>query len=230
MSFAAAFPDADPSGSRLEHPELFDGDSWVLPFRCYLARLGRANVLVDTGVGASSEFLPEGQGLLRERVDRDSIDLVVLTHLHVDHIGWAVTGGEPYFRRARYVVSAADYAFFEDRLTELAGAGVLELATGETEVAPGVRLLPTPGHTPGHMSVLLGESTLVLGDVAVHPAQLATPSLRYVHDHDPELAGRTRLELLERLAADETVVAPGHFPSPFGRVRRAGDGFGYEPV
>jgi glyoxylase-like metal-dependent hydrolase (beta-lactamase superfamily II) len=230
MTFTAAFPNADLAHTRLEHPELFDGDDWVLPFRCYLARLGDANVLVDTGVGESSEFLPSGQRLLRERVDRDSIDLVVLTHLHVDHIGWAVRDGEPYFRRARYVASAADFAFFEDRLAEPADAGRLELVVGETEIAPDVRLLPTPGHTPGHMSVLLGESTLVLGDVAVHPSQLATPSLHYVHEHDPELAARTRLELFEWLAAEETVVAAGHFPLPFGRVREAGWGFRYEPV
>jgi glyoxylase-like metal-dependent hydrolase (beta-lactamase superfamily II) len=228
-AFADAFPNGDGDRTRLEWPELFAGQAWQLPFRAYLARLRDKIILVDTGVGPPSDFLPSAQGLLPRAVDRDLVDLVVLTHLHIDHIGWALAGEQPYFRRARYVVAAADYEFFGDRLGAIAESGVLRVVAGECEVAPGLRFLSTPGHTPGHMSVLIDESTLILGDVAVHPLQLARPSSPYAHEADPELAAATRRSLLEHLADSQTVVAAGHFPSPFGRVRRAECGYRYEP-
>jgi N-acyl homoserine lactone hydrolase len=154
-AFADAFPNGDGDRTRLEWPELFAGQAWQLPFRAYLARLRDKIILVDTGVGPPSDFLPSAQGLLPRAVDRDLVDLVVLTHLHIDHIGWALAGEQPYFRRARYVVAAADYEFFGDRLGAIAESGVLRIVAGECEVAPGLRFLSTPGHTPGHQSLLV---------------------------------------------------------------------------
>jgi glyoxylase-like metal-dependent hydrolase (beta-lactamase superfamily II) len=228
-TFGEAFPDVDCMRARAAWPELFDGQEWVLPFRAYRTRAAGATVLVDTGIGPSNDFLPGAQGLLPLAVDRDSVDVVVLTHLHVDHIGWATVEGEPYFRYARYVVAAEECEAFGDRVGVLDGHGVLAVVDGECEVAPGVRLLPTPGHTPGHVSVLIDDSTLVLGDVAVHPCQFLDPDARYAYEVDSEVAARTRRKLLERVAGARTVVAAGHFPSPFGRVRRAANGFRYEP-
>jgi glyoxylase-like metal-dependent hydrolase (beta-lactamase superfamily II) len=103
------------------------------------------------------------------------------------------------------------------------------LIAGELEVAAGVRLVPTPGHTPGHASVFIeseGEELVVLGDVVVHELQLADPDLVYVSDHDPRLSAVTRKQVLGRLADRGTDVIVGHFHGP-GRFSRSGAGFSW---
>jgi glyoxylase-like metal-dependent hydrolase (beta-lactamase superfamily II) len=101
-----------------------------------------------------------------------------------------------------------------DRVEPLRDAGSVVLVDGEVEVAAGVRLVPTPGHTPGHASVFIeseGEELVVLGDVVVHELQLADPDLVYVSDHDPELSASTRKHVLGQLADRGTGVIVGHF-------------------
>jgi glyoxylase-like metal-dependent hydrolase (beta-lactamase superfamily II) len=163
----------------------------------------------------------------------------VHTHLHVDHVGW-----DGSFPNARYVVSAAEWSYFmteeslaqrphlRDRVEPLRTAGSVDLVEGELEVATGVRLVPTPGHTPGHTSIFIeseGEQLVVLGDVAVHELQLADPDLAYVSEHDPELAATTRRELAGRLADEGAHVIVGHFHG-LGRFSRQGDGFRWASV
>ena len=172
-------------------------------------------------------------------VEPDAVDLVVHTHLHVDHVGWSGA-----FPNARYVVHEDDWAFFmtEESLAErphlrekvapLQADGRIELVAGETEVAPGVRVLSTPGHTPGHMSVRVesgGDALVVLGDVVVHQVQVADPSLQYVSDADHELAVATRRRVLAQLAEEAVPVVAGHFPDA-GRFVREGDGFAWAPT
>jgi glyoxylase-like metal-dependent hydrolase (beta-lactamase superfamily II) len=236
-NFAESFPGADESTVRGRYPELFAGSRWVLPFRAFLVATPDATVLVDAGVGAPSNFLPDAQGLLPEQLDREAVDIVVLTHLHVDHVGWTVDdAGRPFFPRARFVVCERDWSWAEPRevfpvkLAPLRDAGVLELVEASaTEVVPGVSVFPTPGHTPGHMSVRT-DGTVILGDVAVHPAQVEDPDLAYVFDEDSAHAGRTRRALLAELADSGVTVAAGHFPgSGLGTVERAGGGFAWRP-
>jgi glyoxylase-like metal-dependent hydrolase (beta-lactamase superfamily II) len=103
------------------------------------------------------------------------------------------------------------------------------LVDGELEVASGVRLVPTPGHTPGHSSVFIdseGGELVVLGDVVVHELQLADPDLVYFSDHDPELSAATRKHVLGQLADRGTDAIVGHFHGP-GRFSRKGEGFGW---
>jgi len=103
---------------------------------------------------------------------------------------------------------------------------------GELELAAGVRLVPTPGHTPGHASVFIeseGEELVVLGDVAVHELQLADPDLVYVSEHDPELSAATRKQVLGQLADRGTDVIAGHFHGP-GRFSQQGEGFSWSSL
>ena len=120
---------------------------------------------------------------------------------------------------------------FEEKLAPLERAGVLELIEpNETEIAPGIVMFPSPGHTPGHMSVRVPSDeseAVILGDVVVHPLQLHDPNLAYVYEVDAAVAARTRLSLLEELAAEEVVVAAGHLPRGLGRVLRDGNAFGW---
>ena len=123
-TFEEAFPNASDEieavARRRDH-ELFDGDRWLLPFCAFLVRSRAQTVLVDAGVGpAPGEVLPERQGWLptelrRAGVAPDDVDVVILTHLHVDHVGWAAVDGAPSFASARSAVSDADWRFAATR-------------------------------------------------------------------------------------------------------------------
>jgi glyoxylase-like metal-dependent hydrolase (beta-lactamase superfamily II) len=251
--FTDAFPTASPrlvNEGRMRYPELFLGAQWILPFRAFLVRSPQSNILVDAGIGPPpSPFLPAAQGWLPGEIDAvgvssADVDVVVLTHLHVDHVGWCARDGVPFFRRARYIATAADWQFFSaraasrdvfrDRLAPLERSGVLTLASADDAVLePALTLHATPGHTPGHISVLArgdAAEAVILGDVAVHPLQLLEPDLRYAHEEDADLAGQTRRALLETLADTEAVVAAGHFPGGLGHIARTRSGFDWAPL
>ena len=214
-------------------------EEWWLPIQAVLIRSPEGVVLVDTGLGPQPrEFMPDTESRLLHQLEPEAVDLVVHTHLHVDHVGW-----DGVFPRARYVAHRDDWAFFMApwqlrirphlrRLEPLQEEGLVDLVGGETEVAPGIRVLPSPGHTPGHMHVRIeddGAALVVLGDIAVHPEQLADPTLVYVSESDPDTAARTRVRLLGELAEEGVPVIAAHFHGS-GRVRRAGDAFAWEPL
>ena len=216
-TYAEAFPDAtdeDWAPWRERHPELFDGDRWRLPFRSYLIRDRGRTILVDTGIGPAGEgeFLPERQGWLPGELERLGArpDMVFLTHVHVDHVGW------------NFALADVPFVTHRDSVELSAERGRPLPATttavdGETELAPGVVAFEAPGHLPGHMGVRVGDELVILGDVAVHPAQLARPELVYVSDDDAELSARTRRDVLA--AYGGRILACGHFPaSGFGRL------------
>jgi glyoxylase-like metal-dependent hydrolase (beta-lactamase superfamily II) len=211
-TYAEAFPEGRPHDFAA-WPELVDGDRWTLPFRSYLIQGGGRTILVDTGVGPAGdgEFLPERQGWLPNELDRLGVtpDTVFLTHVHVDHVGW-----NHAFEGVPFVAHRESITLAEERGRPLASAEAVE---GEAELAPGVVAFETPGHLPGHMSVRVGEELVVLGDIAVHPAQLARPDLVYVFDADAEQSAATREHVLS--AYGDRVLACGHFPgSGFGRI------------
>jgi glyoxylase-like metal-dependent hydrolase (beta-lactamase superfamily II) len=234
---------------RARYPSLFDGGTWRLPTAGFLVRGGGATVLVDTGTGPpGNDFWPDADSaLLRELAaagaSPDDVDLVFLTHLHVDHVGWNVVDGAPAFPNARYVTHEAGWQLYRDdpvraarpttlrSIAPLEPLGVLDLVAGETELAPGVVAFDTPGHLPGHMSVRVesgGERCTILGDVGVHPAQLTHPGWAYDAEHDPDGSRRTRERLLPGLAGQ--LVACGHFPGGLGRIRREEDGLWWESL
>ncbi len=231
------FPGARPAlweRTRADAPAAFGPDGeWVLHFHCFLLRdpLG-PTVLVDTGVGAdgspASSWAPVPGGLpgaLRQSgIEPDDIDTVVLTHLHSDHASGAVTDGEPLFANARHLVQEDELAWLEaeggDVLTQVVNplreADRLEALQGEERLSDGLRIIPTPGHTPGHQSVVLGEDELVVtGDVIHHPLQLADPSVTYLYDEDSAQAAATRTALLARVRQARGTLATPHMPDPF---------------
>jgi glyoxylase-like metal-dependent hydrolase (beta-lactamase superfamily II) len=223
-------------------PALSNGEEWRLPISAVLIRGGGTTVLVDTGLGPEPRAFMPGAGarllheLVRVGATADEIDLVVHTHLHVDHVGW-----DGSFPNARYAVSTAEWSYFmsegslakrphlRDRVEPLRDTGSVVLVDGELELASGVRLVPTPGHTPGHASVFIeseGEELVVLGDVVVHELQVADPDLVYVSDEDAKLSAVTRKRVLGRLADEGTSVIVSHFHEP-GRFSRMGEGFSW---
>jgi glyoxylase-like metal-dependent hydrolase (beta-lactamase superfamily II) len=170
-------------------------------------------------------------------------DRVVLTHLHLDHVGWNLAWDgdrpRPRFGRARYLVQRADWELFGSRgddndreafdrcVGPLQDLGVAELLDGDCVLDAELSVLHTPGHTPGSQSLLVrsgGDAALLWGDVANHPAQVDEPVWGPGSDVQPEVARRTRRRLLDRVESDRMWLAPAHFPEPFGTVTRTGDG------
>jgi glyoxylase-like metal-dependent hydrolase (beta-lactamase superfamily II) len=213
----------------------------------FLIRSDGRTILVDTGLGPRPVDTPDVPWglLLRDfqanGVRPEEVDMVVLTHLHRDHVGWNLSaqGGRyvPTFPNARYWMSAKDWDVchrpdvqperFPNAPTcvwPLAELGLVELMPGEHSLTRELTALPTPGHTPGHMSILItsqAERALVLGDAAHNPVQLSETDWVSRADMDPELTRQTRRALVERLEREEFIVAAGHFQAPgFGKVVR----------
>jgi glyoxylase-like metal-dependent hydrolase (beta-lactamase superfamily II) len=230
---------------RRRYPWAFvDADAWPWHVHAFAVRTPTRLVLVDSGLGSFPPYRPWSDhtdrvvALERAGLRAAEVDDVVLTHLHADHAGGVATAdGEPRFPNARVHVHAADRAHFEaardDGPSYHAGRGVAALderglvdTTAEDhEVVPGVWVLHTPGHTPGHRSVLLegdGERLLLTGDLLHVPAQAAHAGRPSSHDEDPEVGARSRRALLGRAAAERWRVGVSHFARPFGRV--GGDG------
>ncbi|MGW8397028.1 MBL fold metallo-hydrolase [Streptomyces lydicus] len=220
-------------------------------------------VLVDTGIGnGKPRANPAWNNLASDYPARlsaagfapETVDLVILTHLHTDHVGWNTRADGPAWRptfpRARYVTSrvewdhwaateldAARQQMFRDSVHPVREAGQLdlvELPEEGAEVAPGLRLVPTPGHTPGHVAVELRGGTataLITGDALHHPVQMAHPGITSCVDIDPRQAAATRRRLLASLADSGTLVLGTHFPAPTaGLVTAHGDAYGFAPV
>ncbi len=219
-TYEGVFPEAteeDWAPWRQRHPELFEGEAWRLPFRSFLIRTDGRVVLVDTGVGPAGDegWLPERQGWLLRELGRcgvapTDVDTVFLTHVHVDHVGW-----NHAFETARFVAHQDSAPVAQERGRPLPQR--TELVAVEVELAPEVVAFETPGHLPGHMSVRVGDELVILGDVAVHPAQLARPGLVYASDANAERSAATREEVLARYG--DRVLAGGHLPGTgFGRL------------
>jgi glyoxylase-like metal-dependent hydrolase (beta-lactamase superfamily II) len=231
-----ATPDAD--AYREAYPELFDGSNVRFPCASYLLRSGGVTVLVDTGVGPPDlweEFETELRGglpaaLAAEGVAPDQVDLVFFTHLHIDHVGGNTDAdGGLSFPNARYVVHRDALAFARgdgrrNHTTRTIDPVEFEEIDGETQLAPGIRAVPLPGHYPGHMGVRIrsgGAEALVLGDAAAHPMLLDRPDDTFANDIDPEESMRTRRRLVGEILDTRTLVLCGHYPAGgIGRVGR----------
>jgi glyoxylase-like metal-dependent hydrolase (beta-lactamase superfamily II) len=223
------------------HPELFDrhGAAW-LPLGCFLVRSGDRLVLVDTGMGPDADELPHGMrivggqlltGLRALGVAPADVTDVVCTHLHTDHVGWLFDlDGRPVFAGATVWYGAGD----DDHFVRGAGQMRDHIRRGftdggrtrpidrDTAVAPGVTAVLAPGHTPGHLCVVLSsgqERALLLGDAVTCPVQLDEASWHSMGDVDPALAERTRERLWRELEDPGTVGVGSHFPElVLGRV------------
>ena len=214
---------------------------------CFLVRSDGRNIVVDTGLGPKPADAPETPwgDLLNDfsahGVRPEEIDMVVMTHLHRDHVGWNLQSQDgksvPTFPNARYYMSAVDWnathdpALQQDRFPNapdcvwpLQELGLAELIEGEHSLTSELTTLPTPGHTPGHMSIMItsqGERGLILGDVLHNTVQVHETDWVSRADIDPEQTRITRRSLMERLEQDGTTVLSVHLPKPgYGKIVR----------
>lgn len=245
----------------MQQARALDADGMLLlAFQSFLVRTPHHTILIDACIGndknrpgremwhmkRDTRFL---DGLAAAGVGVGEIDYVLCTHMHVDHVGWntRLEDGRwvPTFPNARYVFHRGEYAYwdaenrkaenpvFTDSVLPVVQAGRAEMVDGEHAIGDHVRLLPTPGHTPGHVSVRLGrrDAAMVSGDTLHSPLQARYPEMSVMFDLDPQQAALTRRALLERFAETETVCCMTHFPSPsLGRLRRWGNGFRCEAL
>lgn len=251
-------PDAAPEAVRAIdwlHPHFADdAGRLILSIHALVIESAGCRIVVDTCVGNDKvRPLPEWDRrsgpFLRDLAGaghaRESVDLVVCTHLHVDHVGWNTmrAGGDwvPTFPNARYLIGRAEWAHWQanppDDLGDVLGdsvrpvfdAGLADLVDPDHRLTDEVRLEPTPGHTPGHVSVRIasrGEQAVITGDLMHHPCQMARPAWGSPFDVDGEAARATRRRFLEDCADRPVLVIGTHFAGPTaGRVERDGDAY-----
>jgi glyoxylase-like metal-dependent hydrolase (beta-lactamase superfamily II) len=176
----------------------------------------------------------------------ESIDTVLCTHLHVDHVGWntRVVDGKwvPTFPQARYLMGRAEYAHWRsvqdrpdmaailaDSVTPIVEAGLVTLVETNEHICDEITLIPTLGHTPGHVSVMIqskGEQALITGDFMHHPCQIARPDWSTLADSDAEQAIETRRRMFRRLAGTPVLIIGTHFAGvTAGRLVTDGDSY-----
>jgi glyoxylase-like metal-dependent hydrolase (beta-lactamase superfamily II) len=214
----------------------------------FLVRSGGKTVLCDTGLGPEAQMFgyPPKKELLDDMraqgADPAEVDTVFLTHLHGDHVGWNLLrdgpGFKPTFPKAKYAFGKADWDHFSKpdilsgprgvtmhrSVLPLSEMGKLDLLTGERELAPGVTAVPSPGHTPGHMSLLISsrnERAVVLGDLIGSPMQVTETDQPYSPDTDGPMGRASRKRMIDMAEREGMLVLASHLPKPgWGRLVR----------
>ena len=213
-------------------------------------------VVVDTCIGNDKERMPNKnwhkmqtrflEDFRAAGFDPEKIDAVLCTHLHVDHVGWNTywdgAAWKPTFPNARYLMAKSEFEYWErhedavtphqvflDSVAPVVEAGLVDLVETTHQVCPEVSLVPTLGHTPGHVSVRIqsqGEEALITGDFLHHPCQMAHPEWASAVDYDAEASTATRWRMLEAYAGTDNLLIGTHFAGPTaGRVVKDGDVF-----
>ncbi len=218
------FPDVPPEAwePHRAHHALDEDGMFRTNFCFWVLRSDDFTVIVDTGSGPDNGKMPEL--LASAGVRHEDVTAVILTHLHDDHTGWTLTDGELTFPNAGYVISQVDWDYWtqasvagsaqiEARVIPLQEKGVLTLSEDLHQVVPGISTFSTPGHTPGHQSILVdsdGEKGVMMGDVIHSRAQIAEPDWCAGFDADKPAAVATRKALIDRAVREKLTLTAGH--------------------
>jgi glyoxylase-like metal-dependent hydrolase (beta-lactamase superfamily II) len=233
------FPDI-PIEAWEQHPQYLGNDGNLhANAGCFAVRSSGRTIMVDTGYGPG----PDGRlfnEMAAKGVSVDEVSTVTFTHLHPDHVGWNMRsdGGNarPSFSNARYLAPKADFEFFtspdslenfpyiKEQVLPLVELGLIDQIEPESDLTPELRVWSTPGHTPGHVSILVnsaGERGVILGDVADSPVQAHETDWNPEFDINQEQSRATRHNVFDRLEQEGLTIAAGHFPAPsFGKLVR----------
>lgn len=235
-----------------------DKGNCIISIHALVLETPTKTIVVDTCLGNDKERAIKSWGHLQTRFiedmaaagyPRDSIDMVLCTHLHTDHVGWntMLVDGEwvPTFSNAEYIFGQTEWEytaeqrsnpmyneFIVDSILPVIDAGLVRFVDVNEQLCDEIRLEPTPGHTPGHVSVNIeseGERAVITGDFLHHPCQMEEPYWECSADWDTSLAQKTRVESLGKLANEGVLVFGTHFATPSaGRVVRKGKHFQFE--
>lgn len=212
-------------------------------------------MLVDTCIGNDKQRnipnwtnlqLPFLEDLEKAGYKRQDIDTVMCTHLHVDHVGWntMLVDGQwiPTFPNARYLIGRKEYEYWDvvdadplnagvmaDSVRPVFDAGLVDLVDMDHRVSDEIYFEPTPGHTPGHISVHIeseGEQALITGDCIHHPCQIERVDWCSSADFDQSAAQQTREKLLDKYSDEDILIIGTHFATPTaGYLKKKGDGY-----
>ncbi|HEY6455590.1 MAG TPA: MBL fold metallo-hydrolase [Steroidobacteraceae bacterium] len=226
-------------------------------FQAFVVKAGKRRIMIDTCIGADRErqfpvftqmrttFM---QDLASLGIAANDIDTVLCTHLHFDHVGWntQLVDGRwvPTFPKARYLFSRKEYDHWQklrdtggyhginhlsDAVDPVIEAGLVDFIPHDHAISEEIRLLPTPGHTPGHVSVYInsqGEQAVITGDLMHHPIQVAMPEHPATFDMDKPAGAKTRVEFVNRFREKPVLVIGSHFADPgAGYIVRNGAGW-----
>ncbi len=214
-------------------------------FQAFVVKAGNRRIMIDTCIGADRErqfpvftkmrttFM---QDLASLGIAPNDIDTVLCTHLHFDHVGWNthLVDGRwvPTFPKARYLFSRTEYDHWQqlrdtggyhginhlsDAVDPVIEAGLVDFIPHDHALSEEIRLLPTPGHTPGHVSVYIdshGEQAVITGDLMHHPIQVAMPEHPATFDMDKPAGAKTRVEFVKRFQDKPVLVIGSHFADP----------------
>jgi glyoxylase-like metal-dependent hydrolase (beta-lactamase superfamily II) len=232
-------------------------DQMLLSIHALLVEAPGVRLVVDTCVGndrprsllggraLSTTFL---ESLTHAGWAPETVDAVVCTHMHVDHVGWntRLEGGKwvPTFPNARYLLGRVEFdhwsahedadqqTILSDSIQPILDAGLADFVEMDHRISPELRLTPTAGHTPGHVSVMIesqGQTAVITGDMTHHPCQMAHPDWSPPFDSDPRAAAVTRARLFAEWADQPILVIGTHYAAPTaGHVRRDGEAFRFE--
>ena len=244
-----------PYSSWLKPNFIDDDNKLILSIHAFLIRAGGLNIIVDTcsGNGKKLPLFPEWNDLNTPFLENmaelgfpaESIDRVLCTHLHFDHVGWntKLVGDSwvPTFPNARYLFGETEWAFWkeeedhfdtgcrEQAILPVLDAGLADLVDSNHIINDEISLIPTPGHTPGHVSIQIsskGEKAIITGDMFHHPCQMAKPGLLDIGDVEHDRAEQTRIKFMETYSDGETIILGTHFATPTsGKIVADGDGF-----
>jgi len=235
-------------------------DNFILSIHALLVESEGRRILVDTCVGNdkirpgfaewNQMHLPFLTDLIKAGVTRDSVDTLVCTHLHLDHVGWntVMENGKwvPTFPKARLVMVKREWEHWDkfegnvdfknpidDSVRPIMAAGLADLVEPGHRLTGEVWLESTPGHTPGHTSVRIssrGESAVITGDMIHHPIQVAHPDWICEFDSEPPMATETRKAFVERYCDKPVTVIGTHFAGPTsGHIVREKGSFRFAP-
>ncbi|HEY0300695.1 MAG TPA: MBL fold metallo-hydrolase [Rhizomicrobium sp.] len=216
-----------------------------ISFQCFVLGSGKDRVMIDTCIGNGRErefdvFTNMRTSFLEDLetagFPRESVTKVLCTHLHFDHVGWNTMKVDgkwvPTFPNARYLFGDAEYDHWKelertgnyhdlthmtDSIRPVVDAGLVDLIGPTARITDEVSVFPTPGHTPGHVSVLIqskGEEAVITGDMMHHPIQFAEHERRVNFDMDKDAGIKTRRAMIERVADKKVLVIGTHFCHP----------------
>ncbi|MDB5714455.1 MAG: fold metallo-hydrolase [Sphingomonadales bacterium] len=224
-------------------PHFFNADGTLtLSIHALLIETPSLRIVVDTCMGNDKVRQYTGNLLATDFLDRfatsgispDLVDVVLCTHLHSDHVGWNTTRiGDrwvPTFPNARYLFGADEFAYwkdnpqtdddralFADSLLPIVDAGLADFVASDHRLCAEVSLIPTPGHTPGHVSVIIesqGQRAMITGDATHHPCQWTRTEWASLADVDAAGSTDTRQRLCQELADQPVLVIGTHYPAP----------------
>jgi len=238
-------------------PNFMDAEgSLIMSIHALVIDTGDKRIIVDTCIGNDKQRnIPTWSNLQTNFLNdleeagypKESIDLVMCTHLHVDHVGWntMLVDGEwiPTFPNARYLIAEQEWTYWDanenedlygpvisDSVRPVVDAGMVDFVDDHFSLCKEVSLSPTPGHTPGHVSVLINSKkkrALITGDFIHHPVQMTNTDWCSPADYDQKQAQLTRETLLEKYVNQDILIIGTHFSTPTSGHIKFLEGGGY---